>query len=97
MRYSHAIRVAGVLAFVAALQLGVMSAHAQAPAPAPPQPPAPALSVPGQPRVMTTAVRRTIVSRIVIPSNATVGGPYRDWTTARPIPIAKPWLKAMVH
>ena len=97
MRYLHAVRVAGVLAFVGALQLGVMSAHAQAPAPAPPQPRAPALSVPGQPRVMTTPARRTMVSRIVIPSNATVGGPYRDWTTARPIPIAKPWLKAMVH
>jgi hypothetical protein len=35
------------------------------------------------------------VARTAIPINATVGGPYRDWTTARPIPIAKPWLKAM--
>jgi hypothetical protein len=35
------------------------------------------------------------MARNAIPSNATVGGRYRDWTADRPIPIAKPWLKAM--
>ena len=82
------------MAFVAVLQLGVISAHAQTPAPAPPRPTAPAPSVPGQPRVSNPATRTTM-ARNAIPSNATVGGRYRDWTADRPIPIAKPWLKAM--
>jgi hypothetical protein len=97
MKPLHAIRFAGVLSLVGALELGMTTARAQAPAVAPvPQPAAPAVTaraVPGP--NPNSIVRRPRVARNAIPKGATVGGRYRDWTANRPIPLAKPWLKAM--
>jgi hypothetical protein len=101
MNRLRAVRVAGVLAMIGGVELGLglmpFSARAQAPGGAPSAPTVAAVRPPAVPRPNppgTAPARRPVYSRR-IPPDATVGGIYRDWTADRPIPLSKPWLKAM--
>ena len=97
-----AVRVAGVLAMLGGLELGLglmpLPARAQAPGGAPAAPTAAAVRAPSVPRPNPTGTAPCAAAGLLLlaehPLGATVGGAYRDWTAGRQIPLSKPWLKA---